>query len=102
MVYSGFLRSLAKMIRYLPLSYSTVMFMEKDHRDQCLIPMLLEKLLAVDGNKHREPQVDNVLRVRNFGALSLKYDTFIKPLLWGLGISVGKVVGKILRARGDV
>lgn len=42
----------------------------------------LEKLfLVVDGNKHRNPKLDNVWRVRNFGELGPKWDTFIKTLL---------------------
>jgi hypothetical protein len=46
--------------------------------DQCLAQSSSEKLpSAADGNNYRDPQPDNVQRVRDLGTLSLKQDVFI-------------------------
>lgn len=38
-------------------------------------------LVAVDDNQHRDPQLDNTQRVRDFGSVSPKGDVFSKPVL---------------------
>lgn len=45
-------------------------------------------LLEADGNLHRDPQLDSVQRVRDFGALSPKWDVFIKDVC-------GREVGRL-------
>lgn len=54
------------------------------HSDLCLARPSSEKLfLAEDWNEHRDPQVDNVQKVRGCRALSPKHDLFIKSLPTG-------------------
>ena len=50
--------------------------------DQCLIQLSLKKLPpGVDGNQYRDPRLNSVQRVRNFGTLSPKGDVLTKPSL---------------------
>jgi hypothetical protein len=61
----------------------------------------LEKsLLAVNDNQQRKPQLDNVQRVRDFGALSPKWDVFIKPLPWRLRDLCKRESRKTIRVNG--
>lgn len=70
--------------------------------DQCLTQSLPGQFpLALDGNSHEDRQLENMQRMRAFGALSPKWNTFIKPfssrhrhLSWWRG------GGKIVRPRG--
>ena len=52
--------------------------------DQRLAQPSSEKLLGTNGNKYRDPQLDNVQKVRGLGTLSPKRDVSIKSLPPGL------------------
>lgn len=52
----------------------------------------------MDGKKYRDPQLDSVLRVRDFEILHPKWDVPIKSFFWKLRELCGKGDGKPLRA----
>lgn len=65
-------------------------------------PSSSEKLpLTVDGNKYRDPQLDNLQRKRGFGTPRPKWNVVIKPLPSGLMELCGRGDGKIVGARED-
>lgn len=55
---------------------------------------------AVDDNQHRNPQLDDVQRIRDFGTLTPKWDVFIKLFPSGPRELCRGGGGEILRARG--
>lgn len=57
-----------------------------------------ETLLIVDGNLYRDPQLNNMQRVRDFAALSLLWGVFINPLSPGHRKLCGRRGRKIVRA----
>ncbi|XP_076401629.1 uncharacterized protein LOC143267454 [Peromyscus maniculatus bairdii] len=68
---------------------------------QCIIQRAADSFFfARDGNYYRDPQLDTVQRVRNFGALRCKWDVCIKPLPSRLSDPCGREGKKISRARG--
>lgn len=68
---------------------------------QCLAQPSSEKLLPVVGeNTDRHPQLDNGLKARDLGALSLNGMSPSNSSPQGSG-NFGKVGGKIVRAAGD-
>jgi hypothetical protein len=50
---------------------------------------------------NRDPQLDNMQRVRDFGALSSKWDVFIKTHFSSLKDLCGKGGRNIVRTRGN-
>jgi hypothetical protein len=70
--------------------------------DLCLPQQSPEKLPStIHGNKYRDPQPDDIQRVRNFGALIPKLDVFIKSFPSGFRQPRGREGRKSVRARGE-
>lgn len=71
------------------------------HIDQHITHSSSEKLfLAIDGNPHRDPELDNVQRVGDFGVLSSKWGVFITPLPSSLSLYVQSEVERLRARRG--
>jgi hypothetical protein len=67
---------------------------------QCVTQPSSEKLPPeADGNKYRNPQMDNVQNVRDLGTLSPKWNVFTKSLPSGLRKPCGRGGGKIVRSQ---
>lgn len=60
-----------------------------------------EASLKIYENKYKDPELDNMQRVRNLGTLCPKWVVFIKPLPSGGRELCNKGGIKILRARND-
>ena len=63
-------------------------------------PSLGEFFHAIDKNKYIDPQLEDVQSVRDFGALSPKWDVFIKPLPWRLRDLCKRESRKTIRVNG--
>lgn len=59
-----------------------------------------EKLLQNE-YKYKDPHVDNVQRVRDFGTISSKWSILFKTLLSGLRKLGRKGIAQIVNVRGD-
>lgn len=66
----------------------------------CLAQSVSEKLLQNE-YKYKDPHVDNVQRVRDFGTISSKWGILFKTLLSGLRKLDRKGITQIVNVRGD-
>ena len=70
--------------------------------DLCLAQPTSDKLPpATDENKHRDPQTDNMQKVRDLGTLSPNREGSIKFFLTGTRKLCGRGGRKSIKARGD-
>lgn len=68
------------------------------HRCVYCLTVTTEVFLAIDGNKHRDSQLDNLHKIREFSALSPKEDGFIEPLPSRPRDLLGEVVERLYKA----